>query len=83
MGVHIFIYVSQADKVSSLSDNVDDPVDAQGETDPNEKAMDNKEKEKDQCRDADREDATFDDNSEEFKDEQLVGIKSDGYACSK
>ena len=39
---------------------MDDPVDAQGETDPNEKAGDNKEKEKDQCHDAYREDATLD-----------------------
>ena len=82
MGVHIFIYVSEADKVSSPSDNVDDPVDAQGETDPNEKAGDNKEKEKDQCHDAIREDA-IDENAEEFKDQRLVGITCYGYACSK
>ena len=40
-----------------------------GETDPNEKAMDNKEKEKDQYRDVDREDATLDENAEKFKDD--------------
>ena len=55
---------------------MDDPVDAQGETDPNEKAVDNKEKEKDQCHDADREAATLDENAKEFKDQHLMGMRA-------